>query len=141
MNIKKYISLEEAQKLIPEIRRRLLKIMKLNKALEILYNVEIACDDEVEGVYREVRYNKKFHQLSHKLFSEMQALTDKGAVLNALEEGVVSFYSQKNRNPIFLCWKIGDRHIKYWHEVGEDFSARKPISKLKELDTNKTFSR
>ena len=64
---------------------------------------------------------------------KMLELTEKGAILNNLEEGVVGFYSLQNQKPVVLCWKIGDRHIKYWHEADEDFSSRKPISKLREI--------
>ena len=130
MTIKKYLSLEDAQKLIPEIRRRLFKMMKLNKALEILGEIEIFCEDDSEAVYRDIKFNKKFHQLSQKLFSEMELLTENGAVLTDLEQGVVNFYSRQNGSPVFLCWKIGDKHIKYWYGIDEDFSQRKPISKL-----------
>jgi len=134
MSIRKYVSLEQAQKLIPEIRRRILRIMKINKAIEILCNIEILCEDDCEGFYREIRFNRKFHQLSYRLFSEMNSLTEKGAVLDWLDQGIINFYSTKDRKPIFLCWKMGDRHIKYWHGIDEDFSDRKPISRLKELD-------
>ena len=134
MSIKKYLSLEKAQKLVPEVRRKILKIMKINKAIELLCEIEIFCDDDAEAIYRDIRFNKKFHQLSHKLFLEMENLTEKGAVLNNLENGIVNFYSMQDKSPIFLCWKMGDKHIKYWHGVDEDFSERKPISKLFDLD-------
>lgn len=131
MDSKKYISLEEAQKLIPEVKRRLLKVMKFNKAIELLNEIEISYYDDFESVSSEIGFNRKFHSLCFRLFSELDALIRKGAVLDSIDTGTVNFYSINNGKPVVLCWKIGDRHIKYWHEVDEDFSERKPISKLR----------
>ena len=134
MTLKKYLSLEQAQRLIPEVRRRVFKIIKLSRAIEIISDIEIFCDDNAEAVYRDIRFNKEFHRLSYKLFLEMESLTESGAVLTNLDEGIVYFYSIQNRKPVLLCWRLNDRHIKYWHWADEDFSARKPISKLFDLD-------
>ena len=131
MNVKKYITLEEAQKLVPEVRRRILKIMKLNAAIELISGIEISYNDEVEEAFSEIAFNKKFHGLCLKLFMELEALMKRGAILDDIELGTVNFYSISSGKPVVLCWSIGDRHIKYWREPDEDFSERKPISKLR----------
>ncbi len=127
---RKYISLEEAQKLIPEVRRRLLKIMKLNKAIEVLSEIEISYYDDFEDISNEVSFNKKFHQLCFKLFSELQTLTKKGAALEDIDRGAINFYAVHKNRPVILCWQIGDKRIKYWKGMDEDFSERKPLSRL-----------
>lgn len=127
----KYITMDEAQDMIPEVRRKLLKIMKLNRAIEILSGIEISYIDDIESMFSDVKMNKKFHMLCFRLFTELEFLMERGAVLDSLEEGTVNFYTVHNSKPFILCWKIGDRHIKYWHEVGEDFSERKPLSALR----------
>ncbi len=126
-----YLSLEEAQKLVPEVRRKILKVMKLNKAIELISNIEIAYYDEIESAFSEIRFNKKFHSLCLRLFSELEALMARGAVLDDIEKGTVNFYSICRGKPVVLCWNLGDRHIKYWREIHEDFSEKKPISKLR----------
>ncbi len=130
MSERKYLTLGEAQKLLPEVRRRLLKVMKLNKAIELLSEIEVSFFDEVESMYSEINFNKKFHNLCFKLFSELEVLMKKGASLDSIESGTVNFHSVHNGKPVVFCWQMGDKHIKYWHEVDEDFSERKPISKL-----------
>ncbi|MEM4336673.1 MAG: DUF2203 family protein [Candidatus Woesearchaeota archaeon] len=130
MTNRKYFSLEEAQKLIPEVRRSVFKIIKIDKAINLLSEIEVLCEDDAEACYRDIKFNRKFHQLSYKLFSEMEKLSEKGAILTELDKGIVKFCSRYNKTPIFLCWKIGDKHIKYWHLVGEDFSDKRPLSTL-----------
>ncbi len=127
---RKYLTLEEAQKMVPEVRRRLLKIMKLNKAIELLSEIEISYYDDYEAMSNEVSFNKKFHSFCFKLFHELELLMSKGAILDNMELGTVNFNSINEGKPVVLCWQIGDKHIKFWHDADEDFSARKPISKL-----------
>ena len=132
MSAGKYLTLEEAQKLVPEVRRRILKIMKLNAAIGLISEIEISYYDELEAAFSEIRFNKKFHSLCLRLFTELEALVKRGAVLDDIEMGTVNFYSICSGKPVVLCWSIGDRHIKYWREVDEDFSERKPISRLRQ---------
>ena len=105
--------------------------MKLNKAIEILSEIEISYYDDFESMHSEVNFNKKFHSLCLRLFSELDALMKKGAALDSIDMGTVNFHSINSGKPVVLCWKIGDKHIKYWHELDEDFSERKPISMLR----------
>jgi len=131
MNVKKYLTLEEAQKLVPEVRRRVLQIIKLNKAIELISEIEITYDNEIESAFSEIKFNKKFHSLCYSMFSHMEALMKQGAFLDSTDIGRVNFYSIHNNRPIVLCWRLGDKHIKYWHYIDEDFSERKPISQLR----------
>ena len=131
MSARKYLTLEEAQRLVPQVRKRLLKVMKLNTAIEILSEIEISFDDETEATFSDIKFNKKFHSLCHRLFSELELLMKMGAMLDDIEKGTVNFYSVHNGKPVVLCWRLGDKHIKYWREMDEDFSERKPLSNLR----------
>lgn len=128
---KKFITLEDAQKLVPEVRRRLLKVMKLSKAIELLSEIEISYYDDYEEMSSEISFNKKFHNLCSKLFTELESLMERGAVLDDMDCGTVNFNIVHNGKPVVLCWQMGDKHIKYWRETDEDFSEKKPISKLR----------
>jgi hypothetical protein len=131
MKARKYLTLDEAQKLVPEVRKRILKVMRLNQAIEMLSEIEIAYYDEVESAFSEIKFNKKFHSLCLRLFSELESLMEMGAVLDDIEKGTVNFYSISKGKPLVLCWNLGDKHIRYWREIDEDLSERKPLSKLR----------
>ena len=131
MNVKKYLTLEEAQRLVPEVRRRVLQIVKLSRAIELISEIEITYDDESESMFSEIKFNRKFHSMCYSMFTHMESLIRKGAFLDGIDMGTVKFYSIHSGKPVVLCWRIGDRHIKYWHNVDEDFTDKKPISKLR----------
>lgn len=53
-----------------------------------------------------------------------------GAILRDLDMGLVDFLSLSGQTAIYLCWKIGEPSIAFWHGVGEGYAGRKPLSVL-----------
>jgi hypothetical protein len=33
---------------------------------------------------------------------------------------------------VFLCWKLGEKKISFWHDLESGFAERRPISELEE---------
>lgn len=50
-----------------------------------------------------------------------------GAEVKSLEEGLLDFPAQRGDEVVFLCWKLGEDEINYWHRTDEGFAARKPL--------------
>ena len=57
----------------------------------------------------------------------LQELEGVGCVFKGFDAGLVDFYSLREDQPIFLCWKLGEERITYWHEIDAGFSGRQPI--------------
>jgi hypothetical protein len=41
--------------------------------------------------------------------------------------GLVDFPSLLRGEEIYLCWKLGEERIAYWHGIEEGFAGRKPL--------------
>ena len=50
-----------------------------------------------------------------------------GCVFKGFEAGLVDFYSLREDRPIFLCWRLGEDRIRYWHEIDAGVAGRQPI--------------
>jgi hypothetical protein len=55
---------------------------------------------------------------------ELEAI---GCVFKGFDAGLVDFYSLREDRPIFLCWRLGEEHISYWHGIDTGFAGRQPI--------------
>ena len=55
---------------------------------------------------------------------EVQAL---GGVPKDLTLGLVDFPSLRGGQTVNLCWKFGERDIRFWHGLDEGYAARKPL--------------
>ncbi len=128
----KYFTLESAQKQIPKIKKSLIKLQHLKKAIDAILSVRI---DPREIEYDEflatnTKLNKEYHKISYEFYKEAEKLEKTGCVLKDLEQGLVDFYCKFEKRDIFLCWKLGEDKVKAWHEIDSGFAGRKPIIEI-----------
>jgi hypothetical protein len=50
-----------------------------------------------------------------------------GAIVKDLDEGLVDFPSEREGEPVLLCWRVGEDAIRYYHGEAEGFAGRKPL--------------
>ena len=53
-----------------------------------------------------------------------------GVTLRDIGTGLVDFPALVNGRPIWLCWKLGEDDIAYWHELEAGIAGRKPLIEL-----------
>ena len=133
---KKYLTLNEAENLIPKLQSSIIKVQDLAKAISILDSIELEMTDHFDEIVNEIRMNKSFYKLNYSFFKELEELFKRGAIIKDIKGGIVDFYSIYDGREIFLCWKTGEKDIKYWHEVFTGFEARKPIALLRKKTDN-----
>ena len=128
---KKYFTIEEAEKLLPGIDRILRRTMRLNKALDLLSSIEIEVyDDDYENLRKVTKTNRQFHKLSYEFYSNMEELEDMGCIVKDYEMGIIDFYHRFQGKDIFLCWRLGEKSIRFWHETDVGYMGRKLILDL-----------
>lgn len=50
-----------------------------------------------------------------------------GGVVKDLGQGLVDFPHLREGREVNLCWKFGERQIRFWHGLDEGFAGRKPL--------------
>ena len=50
-----------------------------------------------------------------------------GCELKGLGEGLIDFPSKREGRTVYLCWKLGEERIAYWHELDTGFASREPL--------------
>ena len=53
-----------------------------------------------------------------------------GITLRDIGSGLVDFPALANGRPIWLCWKLGEDDIGWWHEHDTGIAGRKPLIEL-----------
>ena len=129
---KKYFTVESAQKQIPKLKKSLLKLQNLKKAIDAILSVRINPQEIEYGEFIETntKLNKEYHKLSYAFYKELENLEKTCCFLKDLEQGLVDLYCKFEGRDIFLCWKLGEDKIKAWHEIDAGFIGRKPIIEL-----------
>jgi hypothetical protein len=50
-----------------------------------------------------------------------------GALVKDLEIGLIDFLTVYDGQEVYLCWKLGEDRIRFWHGLTEGYRGRKPI--------------
>jgi len=60
----------------------------------------------------------------HEAIEKIQST---GCIVKDIEKGLVDFPARLNDEDVFLCWRLGEERIRFWHRQNEGFAGRKPI--------------
>ena len=61
------------------------------------------------------------------LKAELLYLAERGILLRDPETGLVDFPGEVDGRPVFLCWRMGEDEVAWYHEQHAGFSSRKPL--------------
>jgi hypothetical protein len=132
----KVFTLEEANRLIPQIEltvRFLVNtgqtIVQLKDQLSVLLVIGAHKSKSPEhGEYHKKK--QRLDDLATAYNRKLEALQKTGCLIKDLQHGLVDFYGVKDDRLIFLCWKLGEKEIRYWHELHAGFRGRRPVTEL-----------
>lgn len=125
---RKHFTLEEARRELTAAHALTTRIMELKKSL----------DQRGWDVYRHEYFGGMGPNGDGSFPSEMEMLIDivkeldrRGIIIKGLDEGILDFpHVRKNGEEVYLCWKIGEDDIRYWHGISEGFAGRKELDTL-----------
>jgi hypothetical protein len=61
------------------------------------------------------------------LKADVTYLADRGILLRDPETGLVDFPGDVDDRPVFLCWRLGEDRVAFYHEQHAGFASRKPL--------------
>jgi hypothetical protein len=66
-----------------------------------------------------------------KLVQIVKNLTKKGVIIKSLEEGLIDFpHIRSNGEEVYLCWKLDEKEIGFWHTLENGYAGRRPLVDL-----------
>jgi hypothetical protein len=66
-------------------------------------------------------------QLADSLKSALHRILETGCLIKDLEVGLLDFPALLNNEEVYLCWRLGEDRIRFYHRQDEGFAGRKPI--------------
>jgi len=129
----KFFTLEEANQLIPELRVILTRIMeKRDKVASLqkeVHDIRKIVDNNGHNpaALGLVEKERELKELMNALNEEVQKIHDLGCELKDINMGLVDFPSLREGRRIYLCWKLDEDEISYWHELNTGFAGRQPL--------------
>jgi hypothetical protein len=130
---KKYFTVGEANAALPLVRKIAQDITELARDLrerhERLARVLPPKRGAVGAAYEEELQQIK-DQLEHdgeRMQEYEQELKNLGIELKDYFTGLIDFPCWMNGREVYLCWKLGEPKVAYWHELEAGFAGRQKL--------------
>jgi len=123
-----YFSIVQANEILPTVIKKFEFVSaKKNELAKIEQQLQISLSD-TNNFEEYVTIKRQLNTAVTKFYQALEDLENTGVVVKSIEEGLLDFPSKRFDEEIWLCWKYGEKEIKFWHEKDSGFQGRKPIS-------------
>lgn len=121
--------LEEAERMLPLVRSILSGIVtdhaERRALAERLDDLDPAARRGVAGG----EITREIEALTRRLVEAIEELTGLGVELKGVEPGLVDFPTRLEDRDAYLCWRLGEEGIRWWHPVETGFAGRRPVER------------
>lgn len=116
-------TVEDANAELPELRERLAGVRAARQALlgaSERIRTRVASDGGgVEG--------RDAFESARTLRRHVIWLAERDILLRDPETGLVDFPAEREERDVYLCWRLGEDDVAWWHELDAGFAGRRPL--------------
>ncbi len=125
----RYFTLEEAEALLPTITLLLHKIQDEREKMHAIEGEleELQIQSMGNGHHLQSRIQRLHQEVLKAVQSLQQAieeLQEAGCELKDPDTGLIDFLSLRDNREVYLCWRLGEDHIRFWHDLDTGFAGR-----------------
>lgn len=134
MGPRRLFTVAEANALLPQLERQLEQLQALyrrarEKFLEMRRIRAVGYREDgrliMDHDYRLAR--RDFDELVARLNRLIAEVHATGAELKHIEWGLVDFPARIGGRDVYLCWRLGEPGVAYYHGIDEGYAGRRPI--------------
>ena len=146
----RFFDLDEANETIPELRTILETLRDERGQLIALRDefarrtaletapgdasVERTADDAATRTSESAAERRRLRLRMQGVIDQMQAgvarIDELGVTLREIETGLVDFPALVAGRQVWLCWRLGEGNVEWWHELSDGFGGRRPLIEL-----------
>ncbi|HEX7197684.1 MAG TPA: DUF2203 domain-containing protein [Candidatus Limnocylindria bacterium] len=122
-------TLEQARSLLPVIRGTILQLaLERRRADDAHDQLHHRLRHETAGRPGEsARLEAATTELRARVRDLLDHLESLGIVVRDLDEGLVDIPTVREGERVWLCWRLSDPELGFWHSTREGFSSRQPL--------------
>jgi hypothetical protein len=132
--VPRYFTLLEAEALLPAIERLLRSLIDSKQDYESNETELLRINQRITLTGGMVPPRERIAQLRGRkdaaargLKSVVEKIQEIGCHLKDIEIGLVDFPTIYKEKEVYLCWKLGESKIEFWHPVEDGYRGRRAI--------------
>ena len=132
----KFFTLQQAQQLLPQVETAIREAIFLRSEYE-------DAESDLQKFYRRImmlggalvdreRFSMRKERLesgARRLKQSIEKIDSYGCLIKDLDIGLIDFPTLFRGNEVYLCWKLGETGIQFWHPIEEGFRGRREIDR------------
>jgi len=123
-------SLAQANSTLPLVKRIVGDVVRVNSdAVQLQDEIEATKDSR-----KQTELQKDLETKAVRMAGLVGELSDIGVELKDAAIGLIDFIGRHKGHDVYLCWKLGEESIGFWHDLQAGVAGRKPIATLEESD-------
>ncbi len=123
MNEPRIYSVEEANALLPYLAPTLVELReKYEEAARIKDKMTAAANTNGWSASRD-----RWAEMLARVGELAERVTEWGIELRDVSTGLVDFPGIVEGELVWLCWRLGEPEVAYWHPRDEGFAGRRPL--------------
>ncbi len=130
----RFFSLPEAERLLPEVQGLLRSLLQLKEDYQRTETELNRFLQRIAVMGGMIPPREKIGQLRSRkdaatrgLQKSLEKFEQIGCLLKDIDTGLVDFPTLYRGKEVYLCWKLGEANIAYWHHIEAGFPGRQAI--------------
>jgi hypothetical protein len=133
--VSRYYAIDEANAALPDVDRILTALRDQRAELVALRDRALTLTpDDGEPTAMDAEEMRLIRLKMQGLIDQMQAgvarLVELEIMLRDIPTGLIDFPALVNGRPIWLCWRLGEPSVSFWHRHDEGFGSRRSLDDL-----------
>ncbi|MBW7959287.1 MAG: DUF2203 domain-containing protein [Anaerolineae bacterium] len=122
----RYFTVEEANAALPELEPIVGRMLELRRRISHQ-------SQSAKGLLSSLQSDFGGPEVSQLVvdFEEIDLLVKRlssyGCVLKSIDSGLVDFLCERDGRDVYLCWRLGEPSVQYYHEIHTGYQDRMAI--------------
>ncbi len=131
---KKLFTVDEANAMLPLVRAIVKDLAELSRDVidrrQRLAHLLDGRELDPQDVYASelAQVEEELEKDSRRLREYVDELRELGVEPKNAPEGLVDFPAMIDSRQVFLCWKLGEAEVVFWHDIEAGFAGRQPLT-------------
>jgi hypothetical protein len=130
---KRYYTIDEANAALPLVKAIVKDIVDLGRDLEERHERLARLSSSQGGGYDDAHREElepmqaEFERGQERMQELVEELSGLGVELKDYRIGLVDFRAWMQNREVYLCWKLGEEEVAYWHELEAGYKGRQRL--------------
>jgi hypothetical protein len=126
-------TIDQANRTLPLVRRIVADIVdtygKWQSELRAFELASVSSSSEGQ-IAEAAAHEREAKRLAAEVTAFVLELDALDIEVKGFDIGLVDFPSRVGDRTVYLCWRLGEPAVQYWHETNSGFAGRQPIEAL-----------